>query len=66
MSVGEMKAEYEVQLRIHDWLYEFSDDFRVYSKGKREREQLERMQKALDPDCSIWNNYAPEEFKRKG
>jgi hypothetical protein len=56
-------ALYEKCLAAYDWTHEFSDDFRVYRKGREELEQLRRMQKLYDEDFTLWNYYAPKEFK---
>ncbi len=57
-------ALYEKCLAAHDFFFEFSDDFRVYRKGREELAQLQRMQKLYDEHFTLWNYYAPEEFKR--
>jgi len=55
---------YEKCLAAHDWEFDRSDDFRVYRKGREELVQLQRMQKLYDADYTLWNYYAPEEFKK--
>ena len=54
-------ALYRVRLLTHDWQYEHSDDFRVYSLGSTERRYLREMQKEVDADGKIWNEYAPKD-----
>jgi hypothetical protein len=55
---------YEKCLATHDWQHEYSDEYRITRKGREEKEQLQRMQKLYDTDFTLWNYYAPEEFKR--
>jgi hypothetical protein len=57
-------ALYEKCLIFHDWFSDFSCDHSVYRKGRAEKEQIIRMQKLYDEDCTLWNYYAPEEFKK--
>ncbi len=57
-------ALYEKCLASHDWFYDFSCDYSVYRKGRAEKEQLQRMQKLYDADFTLWNYYAPQEFKK--
>ena len=51
--------QYEADLRHHDWSYEYSDDFEVYRRGRRELVLIKRKQIKLDPDAKIWNSIAP-------
>jgi hypothetical protein len=55
---------YEKCLAFCDWQHEYSDDYRVTRKGREELVQLQRMQKLYDTDFTLWNHYAPEEFKK--
>lgn len=50
--------DYRERLRTHDWLYDFSEDPGVVSRGKAERTALTEIQKRIDPDKAIWNQYA--------
>ena len=59
----EMQA-YRKGLQAHDWFYGYSDDNRVWQAGLNRRKQLESLQKALDPDLTVWNSIAPEMFRR--
>ena len=59
-----MYASYRSLLQDHDWYYEYSDDHNIYTRGETERSDLRRMQEKIDEDFSIWNEYAPKEFKR--
>jgi hypothetical protein len=56
---------YRTMLREHDWSFEYSDDQRVWRLGRLAQEQLEFLQRELDPDFTIWNSIAPEGYRRK-
>lgn len=56
--------EYKSLLSRHDWYYDYSDDHSVWTRGSNERKQLNSMQDAIDSDYAIWNEYAPDMFKR--
>lgn len=57
---------YKAALAAHDWFYDFSDDFSVWSRGNRERQELRRMAQRLDKGFTIWNSHAPEMFRVLG
>lgn len=54
---------YTNQLIRHDWSYDWSDDYSVWSKGNEQRKALSVMQKQLDPDFTIWNKHAPADYQ---
>lgn len=54
------KALYE-----HDWTFEYSDDQRVWQRGRAQRQELQLLQPHIDPDFAIWNKFAPSDFQRK-
>jgi hypothetical protein len=54
------KDEYIRLLKTHDWHFQMSDDHRVYKNGEQVLNKLTQMQKSLDPDKKIWNQYAPK------
>ena len=56
--------DYMDKLRKHDWYYEYSDDHGVWRRGSDERDQLRRLQEEIDSDYKVWNQYAPDMFKR--
>lgn len=58
-----LPTDYEKLLAKHDWLYQYSDDSKVYHAGRTSFETLCRQQGILDLDASIWNKYCPEDFK---
>lgn len=55
--------EYYTALTFHDWYYQYSDCHRVWEAGQNAMDKLRQMQKELDPDFSIWNQYAPTDCK---
>lgn len=63
MPHDENVEQYRQMLRNHDWTYEYSDDHRVWTAGRRAREALVAKQRAYDPDGVIWNEIAPEGYK---
>lgn len=50
--------EYRTKLAFHDWYYAYSDDGSVYRKGQAQYQELVKMQKVLDADRAIWNEYS--------
>ncbi len=57
--------QYKAALARHDWSYEYSDHYGTWVKGREERYALRGMAQRLDPDYSIWNSLAPEEYRFK-
>lgn len=55
---------YRALLQDHDWYYEYSDDHGSYTNGHEEKTAIRILQLKVDEDFSIWNEYAPEDFKR--
>ena len=51
--------QYRAALAAHDWFFEFSDDHSVWANGRNQEARLRLMAKTLDPDLSIWREYAP-------
>lgn len=49
---------YQRLLATHDWLFNYSDDGRVFKAGSVERSRLTRMAAQLDPDRKVWDEYA--------
>lgn len=65
MSETTAILRYVALLQSHDWLYEWSDDRRVYERGRDQRRELERQQKQVDPDLALWNDHCHPDFVRK-
>lgn len=61
---AEVKQEYIKLLQNHDWYSEYSDDQRVWENGSIEYQKILDMQIFNDKDWSIYNTYAPDEYKR--
>lgn len=55
--------EYIALLKRHDWSFDYSDDYSVWKRGREDRDRLNSLQRWLDPDSSIWNQYAPESYR---
>ena len=51
------EINYRMLLASHDKYYAYSDDGSVYRKGHAEYQALVKLQKVLDVDKSIWNEY---------
>ena len=62
---GEELKNYIQKLKNHDWTYDYADDHRSWSKGSKERGELRMIQKEIDPDFEIWNEYAPDGYEIK-
>lgn len=56
-------VDYVDRLKRHDWMFQYSDDFGVYMRGREQRRVLQEMQRTVDPDHSIWNEFAPADFR---
>jgi hypothetical protein len=64
--VMENKMEdYVARLKRHDWYYDYSDDHNAYMNGSTARRKILELADELDPNHEIFNQYAPEKFKRK-
>jgi hypothetical protein len=50
-------AGYVSALKAHDWSHEFSDDGRVYRRGRDELEQLRATQQRIDRNFQVWNQH---------
>ena len=59
------KEEYLSKLKTHDWFYEFSDDFVVWRMGQVADALLRKAQTLHDPEFTLWNQYAPKDFKKE-
>lgn len=58
------RTAYVRALQAHDWGFEFSDDHSRYTAGKEALAQLKLAQREVDPDFSVWNQYAPADQQR--
>lgn len=55
--------DYLRRLKGHDWYYAYSDDGSVYRRGSAAASALSELRQKLDPDSTIWNSHAPEDYK---
>lgn len=55
--------QYKKALTAHDWYYAYADGYNDFDKGRQQRNELEAMRRRLDPDGSLWNEAAPDQFK---
>ena len=62
---GPELKDYIQKLKSHDWYHDYSDDHRVWQKGNAEKHEIRNMQKEIDPDFEIWNEYAPKGYEIK-
>jgi hypothetical protein len=66
MKSQELLALYEQKLREHDWLYEYSDDGRVYRKGQQQYNELISIRQDLqkygleDQARALFERYRPK------
>jgi hypothetical protein len=51
----------ELTLRHHDWWYQMSDDYGVYSSGEKARKNIEAMMKKVEPSVAkeLYEKYCP-------
>lgn len=64
MTAPEQLDHYRRCLACHDWTFEYSDDHSVWRRGCAELAEIQRLQQQLDPKFKIWNEYAPNSYKR--
>lgn len=57
------RANYVGALLRADWLFEMSDDQRVWRAGVDELQRLRTERAVVDPDGSLWAKHAPPEFR---
>ena len=44
-------------MRAHDATYEYADDYRIWSQGQRERDEIDRLSRDLSTEvvADLWN-----------
>tara|TARA_B000000475_G_C15765412_1_gene352945 strand:+ start:167 stop:628 length:462 start_codon:yes stop_codon:yes gene_type:complete len=70
----ELKEEFTNALKSHDWLFDFSDDHSVWTRGRDEKASLVAMGKQLVSSeemtsgqvANLWNEFSPERFRVSG
>lgn len=55
--------DYINALKRHDWHFEYSDHRATYERGRNERVALRQAQRELDPLGTLWNEYAPADYR---
>lgn len=63
VASAEAQAAYVAALKAHDFQFDYSDDIRVYRRGRDSLLALRDMQERLDPAFQIWNSIAPAQFQ---
>lgn len=58
------EEEYRRRLDAHDWFGNYADEQKVWMAWREERIALEDAARILDRNFTIWNQYAPEQFKK--
>lgn len=61
-TLEKLWVHYEACLKAHDWTYEYSDDFRVWSRGSRESDYVKHLLHVLSKSDSdranaLYNKY---------
>jgi len=49
--------EYFEKLQMHDWFYEYSDDYGVWRKGRESRAELTILSKENDTFATMYHEY---------
>lgn len=62
---NKIEQQYRKLLKHHDWFSEYSDDHSVWEKGSIEYTQILCMAQQIDSDYKIFNQYAPDEYKKE-
>lgn len=60
---NEQMERYLQLLERCDWTFEFSDDHRVWQRGRARMDELQQLRAVLDHDRAIWNQYAPANWQ---
>jgi hypothetical protein len=55
----EQIADYRRKLNAHEWHYTHQQDPEAWLRGRNQRIELQKLQADLDPDFTIWAEYAP-------
>lgn len=62
---NKIEQQYRNLLKNHDWFSEYSDDHSVWEKASVEYTRIMFMAEKIDCDYKIFNEYAPDEFKKE-
>lgn len=55
--------EYLKALRQHDWYYMYSDDHKVWQRGREAAARIEEMRRELDIEFKVWNENCPADCR---
>mgnify|MGYP001128767616 CR=1 FL=1 len=72
MEKAELMDQLRIQLRSHDWFYEYSDDHSYYRRGRAERSAIHAVMRQLtelgagDEAREMFNKLSPEGFGYNG
>lgn len=58
--------DYTSRLKNMDWFYEYSDDYKVWNKGKSELIALYRIASHIDKNFIHWNYYCTNNDLKNG
>lgn len=61
-AVGHRES-YIAALKAHDWSHQYSDDMRQLQRGRESLVALQQAQELIDPEFSVWNEHAPEDYR---
>lgn len=66
LTLEQLWIHYEACLKSHDWNYEYSDDFRVWSNGRIQSDYIKHLVKVLskhdeDKAKEMYNKYTMTE-----
>jgi hypothetical protein len=62
---NKIEQQYRNLLKKHDWFSEYSDDHSVWEKASVEYTRIMFMAEKIDCDYKIFNEYAPDEYKKE-
>lgn len=62
---NKIEQQYRKLLKNHDWFSEYSDDHKVWEKASVEYTKIICMAQQIDSDYKIFNEYAPDEYKKE-
>jgi len=68
MGEENLAGQLELLLRNHDWYYDYSDDHRSWTKGKRERDEINALVKKM-PEAearAVWDQCVSGTFPFPG
>lgn len=55
---NDLRAQLIEALSRHDWEYKYSDDYRVWSEGQKQREHIRDLMKRVPDGEALYDQYA--------